>query len=102
MPCVGSMVTRGGLLANSARSGSSVDRFAKRETFDVMTVASSSKVYAINWVGSKGAETKSLNLCANDAFSPNRHMGPRPPPNIACFWGNCVLCCPFVQGPYAE
>ena len=84
-----------------ARWGSSRVLRDNRETFDVITVTSSSIVSEIKSVGSKGAETKSLNLFAIKAFAPNRHMLPRPPPNAVCFCGICVLCSPFVQGPYA-
>ena len=101
MPCVGSMSTGGGLLASWAKFGICCDLRVTVETFDVITVTSSLRVREINWVGSKGAETKSLHLFAIDAFAPPCHMLPLPPPNMPCFWGNCVLCCPFVHGPYA-
>jgi hypothetical protein len=103
MPCDGSMFTWRGLLVSWARCGSSRVLRDNGDTFDVITVTSSSIVSEINLVGFKGAETKSLNLYAIDAFAPPRHILPRPPPNAVCFCGNCVLCspCPFVQGPYA-
>jgi hypothetical protein len=63
------------------------------ETFEAVTVMSS--LFAVlhtnrNWVGSRGAETKLLHLFVIDSSAPPCHMG-----------GNCVLCWPFVLGPYA-
>ncbi len=72
----------------------------RRDIRCVTTVTSSSTEYEMSWVGSKGAETKSLNLFAMGASAPTSQKLPGPPPKD-CFWGNWVLCCPFVQGPYA-
>ncbi len=60
--------------------------------FDVITVMLSSLPLLqakSTLVGSRGAETKSLNLCDMLSSAPPRHVG-----------GNWVLCCPFVLDPY--
>ncbi len=65
------------------------------ETLDVATVAStltSVVQFNNNWVEFRGAETKSLNLCAVNTSAPPRHMGAGNGPI-----GNCVLCCPLVH-----
>ena len=73
MPCPGSMVTRRGLLASWARHVGSSTSGLLVETFDVITVTSSSTAYDTIWVGYKGAETKLLNLFAMGAFAPPCH-----------------------------
>ncbi len=64
------------------------------KTLDVTMVASlSSMAMDSNWVGSRGAESKSLKLFTISSSAPPHHMGPG---NVAC--GNSVLCCPLVHG----
>jgi hypothetical protein len=100
MPSVGSISICLGLLARKAVSEEKFGAGRVPRAFDAFTVTSLSTASVISWVGSKGAaETKSLNLCASNASAPPCHMLPCPPPKY-CFCGNCVLCCPFVPGPY--
>ncbi len=101
MPSVGLMSIGLGLLASSAVF---VERWGTGRVpraFDVFTVTSSLTASVIRWVGSKGTETKLLNLFAMFASAPPCHMLPRPPPEY-CFCGNCVfmlaLCARAVHG----